>query len=201
MPPPIGSQSLLCRGVAARSRGNHTKGTDRVRPSSRTTVSEWSEHDTSTAKASLLSTKVGIPFLQAQASILQHELSNCGQFVTSKATVRCQCHRFEPELRITPGVRHMNVWWLTILQTVEEEPVTADPEQCRHGLSVLLGIQFSEACGLSACLATAPHHQRRFTIQERRLVHAVLARLLVSKPACDEQCSAHFRPSGFWQAA
>jgi hypothetical protein len=61
MPPPIGSQSFRCFGVAARSRGNHTNGTETVRPSSRTTISESSEHETSTANASPLSTEVGIP--------------------------------------------------------------------------------------------------------------------------------------------
>ena len=145
IPPPIGSQSLRCCGVADRSRGNHTKGTDTVRPSSRTTVSEWSELDTSTARASLLSTKVGIPLLQEEISILQHELANCCELVTSKATIRRQCHRIEPELRVMPSVRYMNVWRLSIFQAVEEEPVAADPEQRWHGTSLPLRIQLSEA--------------------------------------------------------
>jgi hypothetical protein len=64
MPPPIDSQSLRCRGVAARTRGNHTNGTETVRPSSRTTTNESSEQETSTANASALSTEVGIPLRQ-----------------------------------------------------------------------------------------------------------------------------------------
>jgi hypothetical protein len=54
IPPPIGSQSFRCRAVAASSRGNHANGTETVRPSSSTTVSESSEHDTSAANTSLL---------------------------------------------------------------------------------------------------------------------------------------------------
>ncbi len=101
-PPPIGSHSFLCRGVAPNSRGNQTRGTDTVRPSSRTTVSECSEHDTSTANVSWLSTKVGIPFLQEKISILQHKsMKNC-QFVIAETAVRGQRDRIEPELRITP---------------------------------------------------------------------------------------------------
>jgi hypothetical protein len=69
MPPPIDSQSLRCRGVAARSRGNHTNGTETVRPSSRTTTNESSEQETSTANASPLSTEVGIPLLHKELSI------------------------------------------------------------------------------------------------------------------------------------
>jgi len=49
-----------------------------------------------------------------------------------------QCRRIEPELRVAPGVRHVNVRWLTIFQAVEEEPVASDPEQYRHALSLLL---------------------------------------------------------------
>jgi hypothetical protein len=64
IPPPIDSQSFRCCGVAARSRGNHTNGTETVRLSSRTTISESSEHETSTASASPLSTEVGVPLLQ-----------------------------------------------------------------------------------------------------------------------------------------
>src|ERR1700736_5977282 len=123
IPPPIDSQFLRCRGVAARSRGNHTNGTETVRPSSRTTINESSEHETSTANASPLATEVGIPLLQKELSILVHELSNRRQFVTPKTTIRRQVSRIEPELRVTPGLRHMNVWRLAILQTVEEEPV------------------------------------------------------------------------------
>jgi hypothetical protein len=140
----MGSHSFLCSEVAARRRGNQTRGTDTVRPSSRTTVSASSEQDTSTANVSLFSTKVGIPLLQKQISILEHEPSNDRQFVTSKTTVRRQCHRIEPELRITPGVRNMNVWWLTIFQAVEEEPVATDPEQCWHAISLPLRIRSSE---------------------------------------------------------
>jgi hypothetical protein len=136
MPPPIGSQSRRCCGVAARRRGNHTNGTDTVRPSSRTTVSESSEHETSIANASPLSTEVGIPLLQKELSILIHELSNRRQFVTPKTTIRRQSHRIEPELRVTTGLRHMNVCRLAILQTVEEEPVPTNPQQGWHSISL-----------------------------------------------------------------
>src|SRR2546426_10864113 len=37
IPPPINPHSLLCFSVALKSRGNHTSGTDTVRPSSSTT--------------------------------------------------------------------------------------------------------------------------------------------------------------------
>src|SRR6266508_1028284 len=144
MPPPMDSQSVRCCGVAARSRGNHTKGTETVRPSSSTTINESSEHDTSTANASPLSTEVGIPLLQEEFSILLHELSNCRQFVTAKTTTRRQSHRIEPELRITPSVCHMNVGRLTILQAIEEKPVAADSEQRWHSISLLLRFRLSE---------------------------------------------------------
>src|SRR3990172_4112537 len=132
----MNSHSFLCFGVALRSLGNHTRGTDTVRPSSSTTVSASSEQATSTASVSLLSTKVGIPFLQEQISIFQYEFSNHSQFVTSKTAVRCQGQGIEPKLRLTARLGNVNVRWLAIFQTVEEEPVTANPEQNWHGPSL-----------------------------------------------------------------
>src|SRR5438093_7358572 len=67
IPPPINPHSLLCFSVALKSRGNHTSGTDTVRPSSSTTVKASLEHETSTAIASLLTTEVCIPSLQESA--------------------------------------------------------------------------------------------------------------------------------------
>src|SRR2546425_9028886 len=130
------SHSFLCFGVAFKSLGNHSRGTDTVRPSSSTTVSASSEHATSTASVSLLSTKVGIPFLQEQISIFQYESSNHRQFVTSKPPVRCQGRGIELNLRLTARLGNVNVRCLPIFQTVEEEPVTANPEQCWLGPSL-----------------------------------------------------------------
>ncbi len=127
--------SFLCFGVALRSLGNHIRGTDTVRPSSSTTVSASSEQATSTASVSLLSTKVGIPFLHEPILIFQYEFSNHSQFVTSKTPVRCQGQGIEPKLRITARMGNVNVRCLAIFQTVEE-PVTANPEQHWHGPSL-----------------------------------------------------------------
>ena len=177
MPPPMSSQSFLCVGLAARSRGNHARGTDTVRPSSSTTVNEWSAHDTSTASVSLLSTKVGIPLLQEEFPIIQHEVSNDGQFVASKTTIRRERHRFEPELRITPSVCHVNVWWLTILQTVEVEPVALHPQERRHNLSLPLVNTFREVAALSVrltcCVSAAAAHSRT----SRRRLQTLVVRL------------------------
>jgi hypothetical protein len=94
------------------------------------------------ANASLLSTKVGIPFLQKQFTVLEHKPSNDREFVTSKTPVRRSCHQLEPELRIAARMRHMNVWWLTIFKAVEEEPIAPDPEQCWHAISLPPSIRF-----------------------------------------------------------
>lgn len=55
----------------------------------------------------------------------------------SKTAVRSQRHRIEPELRVASSVSHMNVWWLPIFQTIEEEAVATDSEQYGHGISLL----------------------------------------------------------------
>src|SRR5206468_5997828 len=83
-PSPMNSHSFLCFSVAFSSRGNHTRGTDTVRPSSNTTVIASLEQDTSTATASLLATKVGIPTLQEKSSIFADDLTNDRQLMTAK---------------------------------------------------------------------------------------------------------------------
>jgi hypothetical protein len=49
------SQSDRCRDVASASRGNHTRGTETTRPSVSVTESASNEHDTSTARTSVIS--------------------------------------------------------------------------------------------------------------------------------------------------
>src|SRR4030095_15879013 len=155
MPPPINSHPFLCLSVAFKSRGNHTKGTDTVRPSSSTTVSASLEQDTSIATASLLATEVGIPSLQEKISILVHEFTNDRQLMTAKTPVRRQIHWIKPELRITSGVRDVNVWRLTVLQTVEEESVSANPEQYRDCLS-LHRVESPNSTGQECARASLP---------------------------------------------
>src|ERR1041384_7447139 len=94
IPPPISSHSFRCLGLALNRRGNHTNGTDTVRPSSRVTVSSWFVHDTSTARTSLLSAKVGIPPLQEPISILQNQVLNLQpKLLATIVIVRCPFSR------------------------------------------------------------------------------------------------------------
>src|ERR1041384_5755444 len=106
IPPPISSHSFRCLGLALNRRGNHTNGTDTVRPSSRVTVSSWFVHDTSTARTSLLSAKVGIPPLQEPISILQNQVSNHRYLVTPKSTVRRQSNFNKPSRRSNSSSRY-----------------------------------------------------------------------------------------------
>src|SRR5881396_1413946 len=117
----MNSHSFLCFSVAFNSRGNHTNGTDTVRPSSSTTVKLSFEQETSTATASLLATEVGIPFLHEKISVLFNQFTNNVQLVTSKPSVGRQVDGIKPELCVTAGMRSVNMRWFAILQTVEEE--------------------------------------------------------------------------------
>src|SRR5579863_2137423 len=136
MPPPISSHAILCFGVAPRSLGNQTSGTETVRPSVRTTFSASALHETSTAVTSLLSTKVLMPLLPKELSVLNDDLSNLGELVAAKTAIVRQFHRLQPKLRVCPRMGHMDMRWLATLQAEEKEPVTADPQQGRHDLSL-----------------------------------------------------------------
>src|ERR1039457_2812033 len=134
MPPPMSFHSARCFGVASRSLGNHASGTETIRPSFRTTLSASLVQDTSTAVASLLSTKVLMPLLQKETSVLNDQLPNLSKLVATKTAIVRQVHGLDPEFRVSPGMSHMYVWWLTTLHAEEEEPVTADLQQGGHAL-------------------------------------------------------------------
>ena len=86
--------------------------------------------------ASLLATEVGIPFLHEKILVLFNQFTNNRQLVTSKTSVGRQIDGIKPKLRVTAGMRNVNVRWFAVLETVEEESVTIDPEQYRHKVSL-----------------------------------------------------------------
>src|SRR5438105_14943082 len=121
IPPPISSHLTLCFGVASISLGNQARGTETVRPSASTTFSVSVVHETSTAVASLLSTKILMPILQEEISIFDDNPSNLSKFVATKAAIIRKVHELEPKLRVSPRMSHVYVWWLAVLHAEVEE--------------------------------------------------------------------------------
>jgi hypothetical protein len=115
MPPPISSQLDRSLGDASNKRGNHTNGAETTRPSDKVTDSASFEHDTSTASASVFSTKVLMPFLRKELRVLQDDLPNLYHLVPAKTPIIGDRYRMQPNLRIAPGVTYMNVRRLTPL--------------------------------------------------------------------------------------
>ena len=60
--------------------------------------------------------------------MFDHQLNNVCQFVTPKASIAGERHRLEPELGVAAGVRHMDVRWFAILETVKVEAVPANAQ-------------------------------------------------------------------------
>ena len=89
MPPPTSSQSDRSRGVASASRGNHARGTETPRPSDNVTDNVSFEHDTSTARASVFSTKVLRPLLQKELAVLDNDSPNLSHLMPAKAPRVC----------------------------------------------------------------------------------------------------------------
>src|SRR5712692_8982169 len=127
IPPPINSQSVLCLGVALKSRGNQPRGTEMVRPSASTTLRLWVEQDTSTARALAFSTEVLMPPLQEELPVLEDKSSNLREFVVSKAPHVRQSQGFEPKLCVASRMTDVDVRWLAALHAEEEEPVAQAP--------------------------------------------------------------------------
>src|ERR1035438_10889913 len=117
MPPPISSQSDRSRLDASASLGNHTSGAETTRPSESLTHRASREHDTSTASVSVLDTKVLMPFLQKDSRVPHHDFPDLGHLVRPKTAHVGDRHGFEPKLRVTPRVRHVNVRRLPPLPT------------------------------------------------------------------------------------
>ena len=70
--------------------------------------------------------------------ILRDDPSDFGQFVAPKTAIVRECHRLQPELRITAGVSNVDVRWLASFETVKKESVTANPQKGRHKTSLSL---------------------------------------------------------------
>ena len=100
--------------------------------------------------------------------MFQNELSKNSQLVISKTAVRRQGHRIKPELRVASGVSHVNVWWLTILKTIEEESVPTDPERSRLDISLL----FEHLIVPEVIFPIPPHVWLTLPLQPRRLTIA-----------------------------
>lgn len=148
MPPPRNSHLARCFGVAFKSLGNHTKGTETVRPSSSKTPSMSSVHDTSTAKTSQSSAEITIPFLFRKFSPFRNNLLQLRQLVAAKAVIARQAHGLEPKLRVAAGMVYRNVRRLISLFAEEEEPVSANSQHRRHEDSVPReGSRAKDACG------------------------------------------------------
>jgi len=53
---------------------------------------------------------------------------NCIQLVIPKTAIACEFHRIKPKLRISAGMRHMNMRRLPVFQAIEEKPKAANSQ-------------------------------------------------------------------------
>jgi hypothetical protein len=79
-----------------------------------------------------------MPLLQEELLIFLNELPDFIQFVAAETSVVRECDRLQPELRVTASVSNVDVRWLSSLETVKKESVTANPQNRRHGTSLPL---------------------------------------------------------------
>src|SRR5262245_31635639 len=91
-------QLRRCSAVAWRRRGNHVSGTDRRRPSARTTDRSWSSTRTSVARGSASGPEELTPCLQELTAMLGHQTLEVPQLVPSQTAVGNQRYGLQPEL-------------------------------------------------------------------------------------------------------
>src|SRR5882672_8289280 len=110
MPYPLAIRRQLRRafGEASRRRGNHSRGTDRIRPSSSVTTRESSVNATVVAIGSLL-TKVAMPLLEEVFGMLARELPDSARFRTCEAPSIDQLYGREPQFRAAIAFLHVHV--------------------------------------------------------------------------------------------
>src|SRR5438093_11893374 len=130
-PPPIRRQRLRLAAVAVRSFGNHSSGTEIVRPSRSWTVMASSLKLRSCAQARSVP-KVFIPSLQESRNICFYNLPCSFQLLRFEPSRALQLHGSEPELAVTVPFFNMNVRRFVRLVAIEEKAKTIFPMNGGH---------------------------------------------------------------------
>jgi hypothetical protein len=132
-PSPMRRYRTSCSAEALRRRGNHSSGTASSRPSARRTRSASVVHETSTARGSILTAEVLIPFPGEEESILVYHAVKFRQLATPKSNIYCETNNgFEPEFRVSLCLLNVNVWRLVSFIAEKEKAIAADSENGGH---------------------------------------------------------------------
>ncbi len=143
-PPPMSLQFRRSTGVAFARRGNHSSGTLKVRPSAKATTSSHSPKLTPVASAETLGiAKELIPLILEQYVAILNFTADFGKLVGSKASRTLDPHRIEPVLCAGTRGPNVDLGWLCTLVAEEEEPIRADPQNCRHQNILRVGIPWA----------------------------------------------------------
>src|SRR3972149_3817853 len=130
-------QLLRSSSFASLSRGNHSKGADSVRPSSRWTTKASSLNSPLVARGSL-ATKVFVPPFEEVFGVLIGQLTDTSGLSPGEASCIDELHRRESELGIPISFFHMDMRRLCSFPTKEEEPEALDHQEPGHGVEAIL---------------------------------------------------------------
>ncbi len=119
-------------------RGNQSRGTIIVLPSTKSTARASLLTLTAWARASRVSTaKELIPPLEYSLAMLINELCNCIQFAAAETSGPLKSNRLQPELRDHILAPDVNVRRLASVQGHEEKTVATYSENGRHFMAIL----------------------------------------------------------------
>jgi hypothetical protein len=74
-----------------------------------------------------------IPSENKLLTVLRNERIEFSQFGSTKTTRLDQSDRLQPKLRVPFGLLYMDMAWLVVFSTEEEETKAADPQNLWHG--------------------------------------------------------------------
>src|SRR5712691_1441532 len=122
IPCPISSWFCRCSGVASRSLGNHSSGTVSERPSSRWITNASATNSIARARGpGGLATEVLIPPLQEEGFMCERQLAQTPKLGGAEVEGVLDTHRFEPDLRGSASLVHVDVRGLHPIARVERE--------------------------------------------------------------------------------
>src|SRR5258708_38878763 len=121
-----------CSGDAWRRRGNHARGTDRVRPSTRRRMSSSSVTFTSVARAAVSTATELIPSLHDLLVSRFDDTLDLPQFMSGEPIGLRQPERRQPELGHHAITLDMDVCRLLAIVAGEKQPVRTDDREVRH---------------------------------------------------------------------
>lgn len=130
-PLPMNRHVRRSSSEASLNRGNHSRGTSNVRPSSSVRIIASSLNSTLVALGSL-ATYALVPLFKEVFCMFYRHLTDPSYFGSRETSRINQFHRGKPKLSVTISLFNVYMWWLVSFPAEKEKPETLNRKQPLH---------------------------------------------------------------------